>query len=79
MAELASMKAPRYGSEEEDIDKIVTEEHLNTAKQVLLTGEWLIGSTHCMSRLHDGLTEAGEALHGFSHPNRGASVPVTDQ
>jgi len=78
VAELASMKAPSYLNDTADFDQLVTEEHLDAAKQVLLSGEWLIGSTHCMSKLHDALTEAAEALHGFSHPNRGASVPVTE-
>jgi hypothetical protein len=69
VAELASMEMEQQE---------VTEAHLETAKNVLMAGDWLIGFTHCMSALHDGLTREGEALHGFSHPNRAAAVPITE-
>lgn len=41
----------------------VTREHLERAKSVLMTGNWIIGFTHCMGKLHGKLMQRASLLH----------------
>lgn len=42
----------------------VTREHLELAKQTLMTGQWVIGFTDCMDTLQDKLLQHSRSLHG---------------
>jgi hypothetical protein len=46
----------------------VTREHLEKAKQVLMTGEWLIGFSKCMAKFHEKLIGYATWLHGGAKP-----------
>lgn len=46
----------------------VTREHLEEAKQTLLTGHWIIGFTGCLDELHQKLMEYATKLHEVVKP-----------
>jgi hypothetical protein len=49
-----------------DPNAVVTEDHLELAKQVLTTGEWVIGFTDCVEQLHEKLERIAMLAHGRS-------------
>jgi hypothetical protein len=63
VAQLASLGVAPW-----DTPMPVTREHLEKAKQVLVTGEWLIGFSKCMSKMHEKLMGYAAWLHGGAKP-----------
>lgn len=55
-------------------DRIITREHVEVAKHVLMTGDWLIGFTQCMKEVHDRLTSyEGPSVHK-EYPQSSANI-----
>jgi len=62
-------------------DRIITREHVEAAKHVLMTGDWLIGFTDCMNKVHGRLTSYADSLIGPSvhkeYPRASADIYST--
>lgn len=59
-----NLQVAQLASIDPESPEVVTRAHLELAKQVLMTGDWLIGFTKCLDKVHEKITTYTKALHG---------------